>query len=307
MEATVVGSFTDLGVAARRRLPGWEEPRDGALTGKVAVVTGATSGIGQALARQLVELGATVHLVGRDAKKLDSTVAALRNGRPARSVAGHRADLARLADVRRLAATVHHAERPIDVLAHVAGALVHERQHTTDGIELTAQVHVVAPFLLTTLVLDSLAVDARVITMTSGGMYTQRLDVNALFDPPEPFNGTVAYAQAKRAQVELNGEWARRYPDRRIGFHVVHPGWADTPGVQTALPGFARVMGSRLRTADEGADTAAWLAWSEAVTPPGGELWHDRRRRRTVVLPWTATDDADRNRLWNEVADRAGT
>lgn len=307
MEATVVPSFTKVGPAVRSRIYDWDDAPPGVLRGKIAVVTGATSGIGEQLARRLADLGATVHAVGRDPAKLDRTVGQITAAGSGSSVVGQPADLARLDDVRALADRLTSTVERVDVLAHVAGALVHERQDTVDGIELTAQVHVVAPFLLTQRLLGLLAEseDARVLTMSSGGMYTRRLDVEDLFDPPGDFNGTVAYARAKRAQVELNAEWARRYPDDGIGFHAVHPGWADTPGLQASLPGFARWLRPALRTAEEGADTAQWLAWTPVATAPGGRFWHDRRPRHTVALPWTTTPEGEVGRLWDAVAERA--
>lgn len=307
LEATVVPSFTKLGAAARERLFDWQDAPAGVLHGRTAVVTGATSGIGLALARRFAELGATVHAVGRDAAKLERTVADLASGTGA-TVVAQAADLARLEDVRALADRLERDVEHLDVLAHIAGALVDHRQDTVDGMELTAQVHVVAPFLLTARLLDRLvaAGDARVITMSSGGMYTQRLDVDDLFAPPGEFNGTVAYARAKRAQVELNAEWARRYPDAGVGFHAVHPGWVDTPGVQASLPRFAQVIGPGLRTPEQGADTAQWLAWTSEAKAPGGRFWHDRRPRHTVALPWTSTPAGEIDRLWDAVASRAG-
>lgn len=304
LEASVVGSFTRLGPMVRSRTERWCQPAVPVLAGTRAVVTGATSGIGGALARRLVDLGAEVHAVGRSADKVDATVADLSERGTAM---GHVADLERLADVRRLADDIGR-DRPLHLLAHVAGMLVDERSVTEDDLESTAQVHVVAPFLLTSLLFDALAADgdARVVTMASGGMYSQRLDVDALFDPPEPFDGTAAYARAKRAQVELTAAWAQRHPDRGIGFHACHPGWVDTPGLAESLPRFRRIVGPLLREPEDGADTAAWLAWTDRAHPPGGNFWHDRRRRRTVWLPQTATAPDERDRLLDATASRAG-
>ena len=137
-------------------------------------------------------------------------------------------------------------------------------------------------------------------------MYTQKLDVDELFDPPEPFDGTTQYARAKRAQVELNAAWAERFPNAGIGFHAMHPGWADTPGVRTSLPTFHRVLGPALRTAEQGAETATWLSWTPDVTAPGGDFWLDRHRRRTISLPGTSAPRSERDRLWTAVARRAG-
>ena len=103
---------------------------------------------------------------------------------------------------------------------------------------------------------------ARVISVTSGGMYTQGLHLDDLQWTAEPFHGHAGYARAKRAQVVLMREWARR--SRREEFTAMHPGWADTPGVSASLPGFARVMGPILRTPAQGADTIVWLAAAPA-------------------------------------------
>lgn len=308
LEATIAGSFTRLGPAVRSRIAGWEEPPPAALAGRIAVVTGATSGIGEALALGLARAGASVHLVGRDQQKVARSAEAIRREVEGAVVVEQRADLARLGDVNDLARRLTGSVDAIHVLAHVAGALVHERQQTVDGIELTAQVHVVAPHLLTTELLPLLeAGHGRVITMSSGGMYTQALDVDALFDPPEPFDGTRAYAQAKRAQVALNADRARRRPDGRVGFHAMHPGWVDTPGLTGGLPGFARRLRPVLRTPAQGADTALWLAWAPEARAPGGDFWLDRRRRRTVVVPGTRPDPHEVDRLWSTVDDLAGS
>ena len=135
---------------------------------------------------------------------------------------------------------------------------------TVDGIELTAQTHVVAPFLLTAELLPLLGrhPGARVVTVSSGGMYTAAPRPR----PPrrsaaDDFDGVAAYARAKRAQVVLNRRVGRSGPrPSGVTFHAMHPGWVDTPGVQTALPDFARLMGPLLRTPDQGADTMVWLA-----------------------------------------------
>lgn len=304
-EATVVPSFTRIGPALRARAFGWTEPAPAALAGRRALVTGATSGIGAAVAEGLAGLGATVHVVGRDAEKVDATVADLRATGPDREVHGHRADLARLDDVRALADEVAATTDRLDLLAHVAGALVHDRTVTDDGHELTVQVHVLAPFLLTSRLLPLLArTGGRVLTMSSGGMYTRGLDVDALFDPPDPFDGTVTYARAKRAQVELNAEWARRHPDLGVAFHALHPGWVDTPGLTAGLPGFARALRPVLRSPEQGADTAVWLASTADAPAPGGDFWLDRRRRRTVLVPGTGPAAATVEATWDAVEAR---
>ena len=79
----------------------------------------------------------------------------------------------------------------------------------------------------------------------------------------------------------------------------MHPGWAATEGIRTALPRFNRIMGPLLRTADEGADTMVWLAGAPAGLLRNGSFWLDRRPRATSPLPWTRTSEAAAEHLWH--------
>ncbi len=252
------------------------------------MVTGATSGLGLAAATELSRLGASVCIVGRDADKTEKARHMIeRTGREA--VTSEVADLGHLDQVADLADRLGDRLKRIDVLVHNAGALFRTWQTSAQGSEATVALHVLAPYLLTERLRASLirSRPARVIIMTSGGMYTQRFDLGALESTRDGYDGSVAYARAKRAQVVLAQEWQRRYGHSGVDFHCVHPGWADTPGLATGLPAFARVMHPLLRSAPEGVDTLVWLAGLPDGTPPGGALWHDRRRRGQYYLPWT--------------------
>jgi NAD(P)-dependent dehydrogenase (short-subunit alcohol dehydrogenase family) len=174
------------------------------------------------------------------------------------------------------------------------------REESVDGHERTFATHVLGPFLLTTLLLPRLR---RVVTMSSGGMYTQRFSLDDVEMGPDGWSGSTAYARAKRAQVVLNGEWARRVPPSQVVFHAMHPGWVDTPGLATGLPGFARLARPLLRTPDDGADTAVWLAGSAEALASSGDLWLDRRRRSEHRVPWTRGGD-DPALLWDRCVTR---
>ncbi|MDG1089078.1 MAG: hypothetical protein P8P20_15145, partial [Acidimicrobiales bacterium] len=191
-----------------------------------------------------------------------------------------------------------------------AGALTSERHDAPDGTEATVASQVVGPFLLTGLLLDRLAASApaRVLTMSSGGMYSTNLIVSKLQMSAREYKGAEQYARAKRAQVTLNEMWAERYGHLGIHFHAMHPGWADTPGVDDSLPTFSKVMGPLLRSAAQGADTLAWLASDDSVLESNGLFWLDRRTRPTHKL-WTTkrSDTAERrDRLWTWVGETAG-
>ncbi len=310
LDRTVVPGFTRIGPAVRRRLPTWpDDARPGALAGRTAAVTGATSGLGLATAEGLARLGAEVLLVVRDTDRGERVRAQLLRDVPGAVATVARCDVADLEDVRRFAADLD-ADR-LDVLVHNAGALPAERTESPQGHELTMAVHVLGPVLMTELLRDRLSGsgstrDARVVMVTSGGMYAQPLRA----DDPEyhrgDYSGTTAYARSKRAQVELLPVLASRWARERIGVHATHPGWADTPGVVDSLPGFHRLTGPLLRDAAEGADTTVWLAATEP-TPPSGRLWHDRRARPTHLLPRrTRTGEAERDLMWSWVRDAIG-
>ncbi len=313
LEASVVLSFSEVGYQVRRRLFAWPDVVGATptrLSDRVVLVTGATSGLGRAVARRLARLGATVVVTGRDAERTRQARAELVAETANPAIHDVPADLGHLDQVVALAERVSHDHPRLDALIHNAGALVHDHQRTPDGLELTTQTHVVAPFLLTRLLLDRLAAtaDSRVVTVTSGGLYTRGLgDLATGIDPdPAHFDGVVAYARAKRAQVVLTREWARRAGAPAVAFHAVHPGWVDTPGLAAALPGFHRRMARWLRTPDQGGDTIAWLAVSPDAGPaPGGHLWLDRHHRWVDKVPWTVTSDRAADTLWDWVSDRA--
>ncbi|MEV6717474.1 SDR family oxidoreductase [Lentzea sp. NPDC051208] len=208
-----------------------------------------------------------------------------------------------LESVRRFAAEIDR----VDVLVHNAGVLPQERTVTVEGLELTFATHVLGPLLMTDLLRSRLAAsaDPRVVLVSSGGMYTQRLRA----DDPEYREGTyksaTAYARTKRMQVTLVPLLAERYAAEGIAVHGMHPGWADTPGVAGSLPGFHRLTSAFLRTAEEGADTVVWLA-ATSPAPRAGRFWHDRRERPAHLLPGTAEKPGDVAAFWRYCAGAAG-
>ncbi|XP_063553694.1 dehydrogenase/reductase SDR family member 12 isoform X2 [Gorilla gorilla gorilla] len=114
--------------------------------------------------------------------------------------------------------------------------------------------------------------DPRVITVSSGGMLVQKLNTNDLQSERTPFDGTMVYAQNKRQQVVLTEQWAQGHP--AIHFSSMHPGWADTPGVRQAMPGFHARFRDRLHSEAQGADTVLWLALSSAAAAqPSGRFF----------------------------------
>ena len=141
---------------------------------------------------------------------------------------------------------------------------------------------------------------ARVINVSSGGMYTQKLAADDLQFERGTFDGTTAYARTKRAQVVLTELWAQRLQSAGVMVHSMHPGWADTPGLRASLPRFYRATQFLLRTPEQGADTIVWLGAAPEPAQRSGGFWHDRRERTTHMVPRTTESDADRNELWEQ-------
>lgn len=308
MELAIVPSFSRIGPALRRRLYSWTEPAAGMLAGRTALVTGPTSGLGRKTATKLAQLGARVVLAGRDQTRLsqvrDELAAWTGEDRYPTVVV----DMSSLRSVRRAVEQIRATELRLDVLVDNAGAIYPQRTETAEGIERTLAVLVVGPYALTSGLLPLLSATpgARVISVTSGGMYTQAAHLDDLAWRMRPFSGPRAYAQGKRIQVALVREWARRFAQSGIAFNAMHPGWADTPGLAESLPGFSRVMRPLLRTAAEGTDTIVWLATDPTVRPPGGCLYLDRRARPFDRMPQTRLSAADRQDLWDEISELAG-
>ncbi|MEM7338442.1 MAG: SDR family NAD(P)-dependent oxidoreductase [Actinomycetota bacterium] len=313
LEGPIVGSFSRIGYDVRRATDSWTSLDDYDLSGRTMVITGATSGLGRAAAEQLARCGARLLVTGRTEDRTRDAAAAIADAaeRDHDAVIPVAADMGDLEQVRALADRIRSDVDRLDVVVHNAGALSAERREAPDGTEATVASQVVGPFLLTSLLLDRLsaAAPSRVLTMSSGGMYGAPLSVASLEMSPETYNGTQQYALAKRAQVTLNEMWAERCGNLGVRFHSLHPGWAATPGVADALPGFAKVVGPILRTPEQGADTLVWLAADDGEPlDTNGRFWGDRRSRSLHRTPMSRRSDTleRRTRLWRWVVERAG-
>lgn len=310
LELSVIGSFSNLGYETRRRLDDWSDPPPGVLGGRTVLITGPTSGLGRAASEAFAALDARLVLVARDAGKVAATATEISGRYPDAPIATVVADMSSLDSVRAAADSIRATHSRLDVLVDNAGAIHDRRILTADGLEATFATMVVGPFRLVTELLPLLRAgrEARVIAVTSGGMYAQRLDLDDLGYERGEFDGTRAYARAKRAQVALVREWARRLgPPQRGGLAVnaMHPGWAATPGLAASLPQFERLMRPILRTPSAGIDTLLWLATSESGFRTTGKLYLDRRPRPFDRAPMTRLSAADRRRLWAAVVAAA--
>ena len=271
------------------------------MDGKVVLVTGAGSGLGRATVEGLAQLGASVRVLTRDQERSDKLAAELSRRSGGGEVSGVACDISSLASLREFCDRFLETEQRLDVLINNAGVMPAERTLSEDGLELTFATQVLGPFVLIDRLSDLLAASApsRVIDVSSGGMYAQSLDVDDLQAEHGRYRKTAVYAKTKRAGVVLSEMWAQRLKDRGVLVHSMHPGWADTEGVQSYLPGFRTITRPLLRDSEEGADTIVWLAGAPEAAGTTGLFWHDRRPRPTHYLPFTRESDQDRRRLWD--------
>ncbi|MGO9898177.1 MAG: SDR family NAD(P)-dependent oxidoreductase [Solirubrobacteraceae bacterium] len=299
-DRTVIVGYTSVGY--RIRSHGWSASELRPMNGKVVLITGASSGLGLAAGEGFARLGATVWLVVRSRERGEHARARVAERSGSDDVHVGVCDVSNLESVRQFAGRFGHRASRLDVLVNNAGVMTQERALSADGIELTLATNVVGPFALTNLLIALLqrSAPARIINVSSGGMYTQKLRVEDLQSEHGQFDGPTVYARTKRAQVILTEIWAQQLAGTGVVVHAMHPGWADTPGVRSSLPRFYRATRPLLRTPVQGADTIVWLGAAAEPVRSSGRFWHDRRQRPTHLLPWTRETRQERERLLAE-------
>jgi NAD(P)-dependent dehydrogenase (short-subunit alcohol dehydrogenase family) len=309
LDRSVVLGYSKVGSALRRKW--WPaDPVPGALAGKRVLVTGATSGIGAAMVRSFADLGAAVHVHGRNADKLAEVARQLRLDRPATEVVEEVCDVGDLDAVRAWATDFTSRVPQLHGLVHNAGTMTEKRRESPQGHELALAVHVLGPHLLSELLQAPLtaAGGASVVWMSSGGMYSAKLpeDVDAWESRRGDYSGVQAYARTKRMQVVLADAWSRRLEGQDVRVESMHPGWVGTPGVATHLPTFNMISRPVLRDSQDGADTAVWLVATRPSSEPP-HFWHDRAQR-PVTFGWQRGPQADDVRRFLQwVSDTTGT
>lgn len=288
--------FSALGLQSRSK---HFEPVTASMRDKHVVITGATSGLGLATAKELAHRGAELTLVARDSNKVEQLVKQLIETTGNQLINFEIADLVEPSEVADLGRRLIKSAKPIDVLINNAGALFNQRLENSEGQEASFALLLLAPYLLTEQLHPLLAKAgaARVINVSSGGMYAARLQPQDLQSKQGDYQGAQVYARAKRGLVVMGERWATRWKEQGITVHNMHPGWARTPGVEQALPGFTRVTNRILRTPEQGADTIIWLANATEAAKTSGLFWFDRRPHSTNLSIVTRTSKRDADTL----------
>lgn len=284
---------------------------------KIILITGATSGIGFQTALALAKMGAQVIVTGRNQTTAQEAVAKIKSASGNSRVDFLLADLSKQAEIRTLAASFKQKYSRLDVLINNAGLAASQRQTTTDGVEAMFAVNVIAPFLLTRLLMDSLqaAPSARVVALTGGDLPAQLALDN--LQAEHSFDGLNSYSQTKVAMMAVMYEYAERTRGSNVTINVCYPGQASTNmtrGVTAnMLPGFMRLLFPlfKLAVRDDNGKSAAKAARSSiylAASPDVAGItgtYYDTNSKLTAWPP-AVLDTTTRENLWEIVSRLSG-
>jgi len=294
-------SFSQVGYLARRMFWPTFKPD---FRGQHWLVTGGSGGLGRQMAWAALKGGATVTAAARSEQKLRELASAA----AAEGLSGleiERCDFTSMRETRELVDRLSSRGRRIDVLMNNVGVMNDTLVVTPENLEASFASNLLAHYVLTEGLIErgALGRDSVVVNITSGGAYSVPLSTALLnITNPAQFNGVMAYAAHKRAQIALTSFWRERHRETGVEFYVMHPGWADTAGVQRSLPRFRRLFKPVLRDARSGADTALWLAAERPSQPSQELIWFDRKIRAAHAFAYTRASPETPTDLSNYLA-----
>jgi NAD(P)-dependent dehydrogenase (short-subunit alcohol dehydrogenase family) len=277
------------------------------MQGKVVVITGATSGIGEVAAQRLAGMGARIVLVARDRTRGEAALKRLRTGDTSLSHSVHYGDLSRISEMKRLAVEIAAAEPHIDVLINNAGALFAARQTTEDNLERTFATNHMAYFVLTQGLRERLLASspARIVNTASDAHKGRVLDFEDL-QSTMGYSAMNVYGRSKLCNILYTRELSRRLSGTGVTVNCLHPGFVATrfgDGSGGLLSFGVRLAKTFAISPEKGAETLVYLASSPEVASVSGEYFYECR----PATPTTAArDDAAAKRLWIESAKLAG-
>ena len=264
---------------------------------ELAVITGATHGIGRVTSRELARAGKTVVMLCRDVTAASAVRSEIMRHAPRARIGVVRCDLASLASVREAAAAVRRDYPPLGLLVNNAGMVSTRHRTSVDGFELTFATNHLGPFLLTALLSDHLDKAARIVMVASRIHYRGRLDLAAVTNARARYGATAAYARSKLANVMHTFALARRMAGTGISVNCLHPGVVDTNllprWLRVIKPLFTRVVFD----AERGARTTVHLALHQSVAGVTGRYFDEYQLPRAASP--LANDVELQEALWN--------
>jgi retinol dehydrogenase-14 len=274
------------------------------MTGKVAMVTGANSGIGLVTARALADRGATVVLVCRDRERGEAALTEIKARSGNNAVELMLCDLASQKSIREFAEEFKRTHHRLDVLVNNAGVYIRNRTLVEGNLETTFAVNHLAYFLLTNLLLDVItrSAPARIVNVASGAHTYGRIDFDNL-QGEKNYNGVRAYANSKLANILFTHELASRLSSTRVTANCLHPGAVAT-SIFRALPKFVEAIIKLVTLSPEkGAETSIYLATSPDVDGVTGKYFVKKTETRSS--PESYNEDTAR-KLWTVSAQLTG-
>ncbi|GFH23789.1 uncharacterized protein HaLaN_21466, partial [Haematococcus lacustris] len=275
------------------------------LDGRTCLVTGANQGLGRQLSEELAARGATLLMVCRDPTRGKAAVQAVQTKTGNKDVQLKVCDISDLSSVAALAAELKAGGVKLHLLVNNAGVMVHERQRTQDGLDVNFATNTLGCFVIS-LLLEPLLVAAapsKVIFVSSGGMLTQKLDVDDMQNEHmRSYDGTVAYARDKRRQVAIAERLAELWANKGVGVYSMHPGWTLTEGVKKSIPSFYNFYKDKFRDPGQGTDTLVYLALQDpAKLQPGGFYLDRAPQAKHLTLGCTQYSAKEVDRLWSQL------
>ena len=289
-----------------------EEPRlrDAVVTavdhrGRVAVITGTTHGIGRVTARELARAGFAVTMLCRDLRAAEAVRREILAVVPGSVVRALPCDLAAFDSVRAAAAGVL-AELPrIDLLVNNAGLTSARHRLSVDGYELNFAANHLGPFLLTSLLVDRMAADSRIVIVASRAHYRGKLDLDTIQAAHPRYSAVAAYDRSKLANVMHSFALARRLAGRGVTVNCLHPGVVATH----LLPRWLRLIKPLITPvtfdAERGAKTTLYVALAAELAGRTGRYFDEHQREQPAAA--LANDPRLQEALWAASARWTGT
>lgn len=269
---------------------------------KIALVTGATAGIGLETARGIAKTGATVVIVGRDLAKSEKVVAELKAETGNQNIELLVADLFSLAAIRRLAKDFQSKYSRLDILVNNAGAIFDRRETTVDGFEKTFALNHLSYFLLTNLLLETIkqSESARIVSVSSiAHTFASKIDFDDLQFEQKKFSAMGAYGQSKLMNILFTYELSRRLTGTTVTANCLHPGgvasnFADNTGGILKLAAWIFKNTFAISSA-KGAETSVFLATSPTVENVTGKYFESKKEKQSSRISY---DAETQKRLW---------
>ena len=277
------------------------------MSGKICLVTGGTSGIGEVTARELARMGADVVITARSQEKLSRSIMRIRSGCGSDNVSGLVADLSSQREVRSLAGEYISRFNRLDVLVNNAGAIYFRRTMSVDGIEMNFAGNHLASFLLTNLLLDTMisSSPSRIINVSSSSHIGQVIDFDDL-ECQNNYQIMQAYGKSKLANILFTYELVRRLEGRGVTANALHPGLVGTNIAGNngwLLRFFLPLWRIWAMGPDEGAETSIYLASSPEVEGVSGKYFY---QKKAIPSSRYSHGEAAAERLWQISAEMTG-